>query len=100
MWVRGVPDDSPLFADDMVDISYGEESDLLIPYINFRILDYQGNPFPSILSIRDIIIGPGNEQEKVYESVVYFLEHQGNPELRGFEKMAGFVRQSDNPFVG
>lgn len=87
-------------TDDPVDVSYREMDDLLIPYINFRILDYHGEPFSTVLPIRDIMIGPGKEQDKVYESVVYFLEHQGNPELAGMKELAKLVRKSDIPFVG
>lgn len=87
-------------TDDPVDVSYREMDDLLIPYINFRILDYHGEPFSTVLPIRDIMIGPGKEQDKVYESVVYFLEHQGDPKLAGMKKLAKLVRKSDIPFVG
>ena len=92
------------FSDQPVDISYRVSKNRLIPYVNFRILTYDGKPFPEMLPINDIIIGPGLGQEKVYQSVIYFLTHQfqdgsdGTDNLQGLAKLVPKVRMSKIPF--
>ena len=86
--------------DDVVDISYRLAGGILVPYINFRILDGHGNPYPTVLPIKDIVIGPGRNQENVLNSVIYFLKHQASPELKGLSDLAKYVRKSDIPFNG
>lgn len=87
------------FSNEKVDVSYRIANGLLIPYVNFRILDYQAHPFPTVLPIKEIIVGPGPHQEMVYQSVLYFLRHQADPRLAGLSALTDCVKKSCIPLV-
>lgn len=84
--------------DDMIDISYRTAGGLLVPYVNFRLLDGSGAPFETVLPVKKIIVGPGQEQEMTAKSIRYFLTHQAEEEQKGLKELADMVCLSDIPF--
>ena len=65
---------------------------IMLPYIKYKMLDLNCRPITT-WPIHEIVVGPGSKQDKVIQSVKYFLEKKDMKDL------ADKVVASDIPYV-
>ncbi len=80
-------------GDKASNIQFHERGGIVLPYIRYKMTDKYCRPLVQ-MPIREIVVGPGVRQNKVMESVKYFLEKNN----MGY--LAGKVRASDIPYIG
>ena len=74
------------------DIQFHERGGIVLPYIRYKMMDKYCRPLEQ-MPIHEIVVGPGVKQDKVIESVKYFL----NKNHMGY--LSGKVRASDIPYI-
>lgn len=72
-------------------IFFREKNAILLPYIQLKMLDYNSMAL-KYLPIKDIVVGPGKNQNHTIESIKYFLNKNG------FEYLSDKVRPSSIPY--
>ena len=63
-----------------LDIHYRERNGIMLPFIKYVILDMDCRPLKQ-WPISEIVVGPGLRQQMLADSIKYFLNQQGMPEL-------------------
>ncbi len=79
-------------GDHGYNIQFHERGGIVLPYIRYKMMDKYCRPLAQ-MPVHEIVVGPGVKQNKVIESVRYFLEknHMGY--------LAQKVRASDIPYI-
>lgn len=73
-------------------IYYRNRGGLILPYVKYKMMDRNCRPMKQI-PICDIVVGPGLKQQRVVDSVKYFLEKNN------MEYLVDKVRASAIPYV-
>lgn len=79
-------------GEDAYDIQYHERGGIVLPYIKYKLMDKNCRPLLQ-MPIHEIVVGPGIKQNKVIESIKYFLEKN----KMGY--LAERVRASNIPYI-
>ena len=79
-------------GDHKCDIQFHERGGIALPFIRYKMMDKYCRPLEQ-MPIHEIVVGPGVKQDKVIESVKYFLERNEMAYL------AEKVRASNIPYI-
>ncbi len=79
-------------GDEGCNIQFHERGGIALPFIRYKMMDKYCRPLAQ-MPIHEIVVGPGVKQDKVIESVKYFLERNR------MEYLVSKVLASDIPYI-